>query len=290
MYELGIIYIKDLLFEGNIATLIQLRAMFDQSISAMQYNLLVTAIPREWHRKIHRATSEEKNSEKAAKYSVLMEKTKWSSIVYSELLVKQDVTEKLAIAWSERLNIRVTPDEIKIAFRSINKYVDIVKYRSFQYKLLHGAIMLNDRLIYCGISQTNLCCMCNLVKEKTKHFFFECAKVEHLLKKIEEYILVRYNEQLTFSIKSVILGSVSENEYNYLNLIVTVIKQHIYVKKCGGGKINHKSVIDEIVFIHEIEYHNAIISNKYGKYNKRWPDKISRDSEECTTQDMIMDI
>ena len=43
---------------------------------------------------------------------------------------------------------------------SLKKTSQIYKYRSFQYRFLHNAILLSDRLVHCGITPTNVCQNC----------------------------------------------------------------------------------------------------------------------------------
>ena len=86
----------------------------------------------------------------------------------------------LAQKWSHVLKIQIDVSRMIRAFTNINKVTKVVKYRAFQYRLIHNAVMLNDRLVHWAFSDTNRCCLCKTEKETPLHFFVQCTKMKEL--------------------------------------------------------------------------------------------------------------
>ena len=72
-------------------------------------------------------------------------------------------------------------NEFQTFFRNIYKVTNNNKLRSFQYRLLNRAIVVNAHLYRWGILDTNLCTFCNLEKETVMHIMYECTYVKRHL-------------------------------------------------------------------------------------------------------------
>ena len=166
LYEKGIIYVKDLCPNGAFYTYQQFVQIFGTGVSLMEYNSVIAAIPATWKKTIKNSRDliNLDNCTVLDKYS---SKTKWANFAYHELL-NGDITlfKRLASVWTKKINSRVDVDEINQAFENINGITSITKYRAFQYRLLHNAVLVNDRLIYAGVVNTKICDFCK--KEKIR--------------------------------------------------------------------------------------------------------------------------
>ena len=84
LYEKGIVYIKDLVFEQRIITYEELCNIFEityDQLNVLTYNSIVTSIPREW-----RVTACCNDTfEYVPRFVILSQKRKWSSSVYWSL-------------------------------------------------------------------------------------------------------------------------------------------------------------------------------------------------------------
>ena len=74
----------------------------------------------------------------------------------------------------------MSENEIFEAFSYIYKLTIDVKMRTFQYRLLHRYIALNNFLFRIKISETDKCMFCNLEKETLSHLFYYCVEVRNL--------------------------------------------------------------------------------------------------------------
>ena len=202
----------------------ELREEYQIQCTIMEYNSLMSAIPSDWKK----AACKSKGSEWQTPYGALIEKKKWSKITYkffnSIHAPMEEITNKLA----KSTGMPLEAHELSSAFTSINKYSDIVKYRSFQYRLLHNAVFLNNRLIHLGISDTHLCCQCESTKETTTHLFYECAKTSAIISSLKTYLIENeYAEanECKWDCKNVILSIVHINPFHCSNLLCTIMKQ-----------------------------------------------------------------
>ena len=252
------------------------KIIFGFEVDIMTYNSLLSAIPKSWKR----IAREYYESEWQSKYGELIEKPKWSQKVYNTLIRSSRVITTLMNIWNR--TIMIDDEQIRIAFIAISRNCDVVKYRSFQYRLLHNAIFLNNRLEHMGIAESDKCYFCKHAKETVAHLFYECNHTKKLMKTIQNYL--KENEYMSigsedWSMIKVLMSAIDENLFSCCNLIVTIMKQNIYAAKCLKKNITSNMIIKEFEFIHEMEKQNAIRSQNVKKYNLKWPDKIKQINE-----------
>ena len=219
---------------------------------------------------------------------LLLESNKCSAKIYNALNVGPDIMQKLVLKWQSK-GFDIDNEQLREAFKAINKITNIVKYWAFQYRLLHNIVYLNDRLVHFGIVKDNLCTLCNSTKEMVLHLFCTCTKTRHFWQEIRNYVqkVNEEIEELTWSAENILLNNVHASWDRFENLTVLLAKQHIFAKKCKKESLNHVVVIKEIEFTHDIEFNNAMTSGRYSKYNRRLPDKISMDSHDIIDEEII---
>ena len=65
-------------------------------------------------------------------------------------------------------------------FTDLLAVTNIPKYRSFQYRLLHRAIVTNVQLHYYKLTNSDQCSFCHMQRETYSHLFIQCKKVIEL--------------------------------------------------------------------------------------------------------------
>ena len=179
---------------------------------------------------------------------------------------------KLKEYLSRTLQRTFTDSEIQRACHCVNRCCKVGKYRSFQYRIIHNAIFLGNRLAKMNIVQSNKCFLCGTEVENVIHLFWECTKTKKLLHEIVKYVEEKYTVNLNFNVREVITGIWSNTEtctLMFQTLIVVVFKQMIYATKCLKQNVTSSQIIDEIEFIHEIEHREATRSGRVVKYNNK---------------------
>ena len=284
-YDKGIIYVKDLVVNGQILSFLEMCQMFNEDLNVMTYNSVISAIPRDWRKAAENAGECEWQS----KYGYLCEKQKWSKCIYDALIKRNSCIEDKSNKLSKVIGTEISEDEIQKAFVDINKYVDVTKYRAFQFRLLQNIVLLNDRLIHMGIATENICSQCGLIKETITHFFWECKVTRNLLTQLTEYIeqINVDKQEYTLNIKTFMLNEVSEHPFSHINMLVCILKQKMYAFKCMKKGLKFRIVKDEYEFIHELERNEALLTGNIRKYNLRWPDKILREMDFETEENTV---
>jgi len=138
----------------------------------------------------------------------------------------------------------------------------------FQYKILHNALFLNERLVHCNYANTPLCSLCNEANESLRHLFCECEITQNLWQEITTYFSPCIAlDPLTP--QSALVGLFTENTYDYLlkNYIILLFKYCIY--KYRNKTLNQYIIINYIKTNYRIEK-NLNSFNKSKKFNNKW--------------------
>ena len=286
-YEHGVLYVKDFYFNSKIMTRHELNNMYNIEWPVMKYNSIISAIPKSWRKVMVKEHQEIEQGENIGLYMTLIEKEKWSQAVYGMLTESTKGHENLKRFFMKVQGIIPSDNEIKKMFINVNKTTEISKYRSFYYRSLHGVVILNDRLAHFGIADDNKCTNCRKEKEDFKHFFIECPYAKAIWQRMKSYCLEVYDVKPNFSRENILSGISNRNQNEFVNLIIVVVKQMLYAKRCQKTTLHHNEVINEIEFIHSIELKKVKTTKDVIKYNKRWPDQIAVPRQ--NTEQMLID-
>ena len=91
---------------------------------------------------------------------------------------------------------------------------------SFQYQLLNYTLFTNAKLLKIGLLLTDQCTFCNVNEETLYHLFFECSHVQAFWECFVEWWTDVANENLSLTLKVVIVGFPERNDIlNYLLIL-----------------------------------------------------------------------
>ena len=103
-------------------------------------------------------------------------------------------TEDKKHKWSMVLNVEISQVELNNAFNNIWRITNNSKLRSFQYLILHHAIVTNRNLYHYGMLDYDICSLCDDEAESIVHLFCECYLVQEFY--IDVKLLIK--EQMDF--------------------------------------------------------------------------------------------
>ena len=213
----------------------------------------------------------------------LMEKDKWTNVVYSKLISVNVGLNNIIAVSNKTLGIEIEIDQARAIAILINKTIDIPKYRSFQYRLIHNAILLNDRLKHYNIVESNKCTNCGEEKETIRHFFYECVKMKRLLIKLQKYLSDVTQTNIIFNdMMEIVTGVRSDGncrELFCINLALIVLKQKVYAAKCQNKTLMFNKIVKECNFIRKTQRKKALQSKVVKRYNATWPDSINFENQ-----------
>ena len=261
-YNRGLCYIKDL-YDGNgqIKSIRQIREQF--GLDVMSYNSLVSAIPILLRRKYALKYQSEPLGEPL--YVIDSRKQYEAAVTDTEHICFKKKQ------WELEVNHDIDMSTFTTCFLDVFRVTNIPKYRSFQYQLLHRAVITNVHLAHWGLKSSNMCSFCGLFKETYTHLFVMCDHVKELWLYIEQYMNKISKEPLSFDVDTVMVNRiVPDDPYHVKNYVCLITKQYIYRQRCLGKNLNPPELKSLLIETQNIEKYIAVKNNKENRYESKW--------------------
>ena len=155
---------------------------------------------------------------------------------------------------------------MNLNFKNLYKCTSFVKLRTFQFKLLHRNLALNDYLYNIGIVDSNRCTFCFLEKETILHTFFDCYEVKNLW--LQLYTWLKSNNILlpTLSADTIILGLPDKS----FDIIILATKYYIYLCRCLKQNLSLTGLKAYLRNIYVIERNIAQKNFKMSAHDFKW--------------------
>ena len=239
----GLLYISQLIdIEGGFMPHEIMKCMFN--ITYMQYNTILSAMPKEW-KEIIKAQGNLDVAISNNNYDKFLIKQRVTSIVYKE--INQSVLPMRVAYKKWAINcVFYDFDDFCNLFYDLYTVTTNTKLRSFQFRILHKAIVLNSHLARWKIRNSNLCSMCNTAKEDIIHFFCECPEAVRIWNSIRKYAQEIAQEEFSISKYAIIANKVNPKGSHIFNFLALVTKHYLYVCRCLGVKPSTQQIILKI--------------------------------------------
>ena len=185
-----------------------------------------------------------------------------ASMVYDSLIHYSYVPYEKIEKWSHVLNRDIPLQEMLCYYKHIYQITNWSKLRSFQYRLLHHALVFNRFLFLCKIREDNKCSFCKEIKEDPKG----------VLKKV--YAICReyfnYGNLDHFPTRNqIIFNDIVKPPCNVINHIFLQAKQYLFKMRCAQEKLQFVQFGKEIYLTINIEKYIAIKNGTLIKHNKK---------------------
>ena len=187
------------------------------------------------------------------------------------------------IKWRDEIgqNLVDTLCDYRDEHRAIYKTTNIVKYRSFQYRILQRGLVTNIHLYKWGLKPSEMCYFCKEEKETISHMIWGCEKVQEMWKNVYKYIETRFlKKELVYEVKAVILNKITEPRHHVANFVCLIVKQYIYRQRCQEKEISFQGVKAVICQMENIEKYIAMKNGKIAVHYKKW--STTPQSDECS--------
>ena len=122
------------------------------------------------------------------------------------------------------------------------------------------------------ILEDDKCRICGKERESVKHLMCYCSGTKSIFREIGEQI--QEFRELTW--ETVFKNDVHPEPCNYRNLLLLIVKQHIYASVCKQEKPRIVVIRNELDFIHDLQQKSAIKSGKVNKYNSIWEQTLEK--------------
>ena len=152
-------------------------------LDTMRYNSLIAAIPSVWKQQYSRGVEKSDDILMAIKTE-----RSASQKAYRTLTQKEGHLKTKAEAWSKDLGVEISEQLLIKKITHLYIVSNVAKLRSFQYRFLNRAIVLNTHLFHWKIKSSNLCSFCDEEPETLCHLFMHCKPVKALWLEVKMFL------------------------------------------------------------------------------------------------------
>ena len=283
----GLLYVSQLIRNGSYITYDDAKTKF--GVSLMQYNILKSAIPRQVKEHVCKRNDPVFRDPRFAKY---MAHDKTSAYVYGQLISgHQAIINRLVEKWRKQVPEEIDAEMLIKCFNQIKLTTKVMKHRSFQYRLLHGAIITNRELCRWKIKESDVCTFCASSCENYIHLFLECPRVSPVWAKAKTTAkLLNPDDGFAITFSNIIFDRVSEDPRSINNFICLICKQYIYRQRCLQKDLC-ASEFERLVFENKnIEKYYAVKNNKLKSFYNRWEKAMLCNSSTQTLLEQLTDM
>ena len=267
LYRKGLMYISQLTDNNTTGMLSanELSAKFD--VNVMTVNQILSAIPKMWQKILRENSCHHADQIIAIKKEKLKESKKYYAILNN----CDDILLKCFRKWQKKMGVdSVEFCDYADAFANITAVTNVGKLRSFQYRFLHCAIILNDVLIHWKLKPSNKCTWCNIEKETQLHFFWSCDKIQEFWESIAELCQNISNVRPNITLANICLNKIDNNPKHVNNFICLAAKRYMYAQRCKQESLSKYEFERLIYKYQQYEKYNAQVSNTLHKHKKKW--------------------
>ena len=168
-------------------------------------------------------------------------------MIYTELINDFYIAESTKDKWEILLAEPINMVQFHRHFKNIYIVTNISKLRSFQYLLLHWAVITSKMLHKWKVIESPLCSFCNQVPEDIVHLLYSCSIIKEFWRKAVNL----YNEIIDFYVTPTelnvkqVMFNMGHNKANHIvNFFVLMTKYYISVADPGfpvGGGVDSRS-------------------------------------------------
>ena len=151
---------------------------------------------------------------------------------------------KSELKWEKELDMNVNNIWWKRQNLLFFKITNDVQLRWFQYRIVHRIIATNTYLCKIGIVESELCTFCRCNAETICHLFWECEYVSEIWDNLLVWMKDEFELDIPLNKIDVIFGRYYKY-YNIFNIIICIVKRHIYIEK--GVEKNYPPLLESNV-------------------------------------------
>ena len=177
--------------------------------------------------------------------------------------------DKLRHKWERSLNIEITKPMWEKSFLVCFKTMQDNYLIWFQYKILNRIFRIESLKFKMGISQNNVCRLCDENEETLVHLFTLCNPVKKIWEDLTRRIKTNINRDLIFSSKDIILGY-QEKQMWPVNILLVIMKKYIFV---ASGKKKTPQLVEALEMLKNIYFEQEYVSriqNHESEFKKKW--------------------
>ena len=242
-------------------------------LTVLEFHGSVTSLPAKWRMELRALTSNHQLTVDNIRHSQLDELLGVKNImsfVYNKLIAAPNILAEKKIKWQNDLGLQIDMANFKMCFKDIYVVTNVAKYRSFQYCLLHRALITNVHLFHWNKLSDNLCTFCGEYPETYLHLFIYCDWVKDIWLQLEKCMSTIDNSQINFNINTVMMNRLCQNAKSIKNFMCLICKQYIYRQQCFKKKPVFTELKRLIFQVKNIKHYIAVKNNKLKQFQRKW--------------------
>ena len=261
----GLMYIAQLYdLQGRRVPQDVCEAMF--SINMLQYNQIISAIPKKWKKCIENETV----FIPCDKYTELLPQKHQVAKIYKVINCNTISMENIKMKWNRNTDMHLNDEDLTKLFCNIWRITNNAKLRSFQFRILHSAVTLNSHLYRWRIKASPNCDYCDQ-KETIIHFLWECHNAKKIWSWFKKFCQELCDtEDCSISRDSILTNVINENPTHVFNFCALVIKQTMYALRCLRKNVTVFVIKSRIERYRRFELYEARKRNKEYIHNRKW--------------------
>ena len=265
LFENGIIYVNDLLFDTDTANSFKIISSKISKTNFLTWAGLHHSVP------LHLKSKESTPSEISLlvtidnkDFDVLKKKSKdYYTIIKNSKAKLPNNSQHL------RQTFNLSEDHLKKVFWLPHNVSFEPYIKAFQYKVLNSILFTNTKLFKIGYILDDKCSFCKSEPETPNHLLFHCSLVQPFWKDFEYFFYLLTKEFVHLTLRDVMIGIIYAN-YPLLNYLILVAKLYIWDcrRNLSPPVINAFKLKAEIKY--ETEKFICVNTNNMDKFNKKW--------------------
>lgn len=176
---------------------------------------------------------------------------------------------KSELKWEKELDMNVNNIWWKRQNLLFFKITNDVQLRWFQYRIVHRIIATNTYLCKIGIVESELCTFCRCNAETICHLFWECEYVSEIWDNLLVWMKDEFELDIPLNKIDVIFGRYYKY-YNIFNIIICIVKRHIYRKRSRKELPSFTGIKREILYYYKCEKFIYTKNCELEKFHVRW--------------------
>ena len=266
--ESGLVYIGDIIEDGNIMTLKGIVETYNIDMHHLEYRGLREAIPKEWLNLIKNDSMAIGSPNPFLKG--LVKKKKLNKFFYDYVVKPFRLDSPAKEKWELELNIENVNWEN--CYETNFKCSYNTKVQNFQYKFLHRAIYTNSRLYKMKMVESENCTFCKSNIETIDHLFWSCSHTKNYINEFIKFLKEKCNFELNLSQREFFLGlDDTDNELSGLNYSLYLLKYSILQAKLKNTIPKFKIFLNSLASVAKIEIDSNRFDRKWGIFGGALP-------------------
>ncbi len=273
----GIRCVKDVILGNRLMTKQEIETNYHIQCNWLEYNGIVTAIPKDWINEIKNTNNVDFIGIKNDVLSILIDekvvdiRQTTCKQIYSHAVRMKADRPTCYYKWEESYYYATFDWELinAIPYQCTSE----TYLQSLQYKIIHRFFPCKTNLYVWSLEENDKCNYCNNEIDTLGHYFVECNALHVFWKRLKAWFLTNFEFVINFKTLDILLGipNYDKNvDIDILNFMLLFAKNYIYSCKKINNSIDFYTFQVKLKMHLEIEEYRCKLYNKLYEFNAKW--------------------